>query len=143
MPHHAISKEPPITPAECMRRKRSALYAADFIQCKLQIPESFHARLTSMKIKYAMRGLDSVASAMIRKAMLEFSTHELVAPPPPIDFDKLKQITLHIPKDQFSFLKSICHRNRGVNLGVALETIGYYISSIGPSPHQISLFENF
>ena len=66
-----------------MKRKRQALSACGFVQCKLQIPKSFSQRLRYLKLLYNMRGLDSVVSAMIRKAIANYSVDELIAPPPP------------------------------------------------------------
>ena len=121
-----------------MQRKRQALQAADFVQCKLQVPVSFGERLKCLKSIYNMRGLDSVVSAMIRKAIANYSPSELLAPPPPPDHDNLKQIALHIPREHYIFLEAVSHRNRGVNLGVALETVGSYIGDLTPSPAQLS-----
>ncbi|WP_082384359.1 hypothetical protein [Erythrobacter sp. SG61-1L] len=129
------------SPAACMQRKRQALSAAGFVQCKLQIPESFGQRLKYLKLLYKMRGLDSVASAMIRKAMANCSIDELIAPPPPRDYDRLRQIALHIPNEHYAFLKAVAHRNRGINLGIALETIGSYVTDLNPAPLQLSLLE--
>ncbi|WP_242446210.1 hypothetical protein [Sphingopyxis lindanitolerans] len=116
---------------------------ADFVQCKLQIPVSFGRRLSHLKLLHNMRGLDSVVSAMIRKAMAIYSADELVAPPPPTDHDKLKQVALHIPSEHYAFLEAIAHRNRGINLGIALETIGSYVNDLTPMPSQLSLIEHW
>ena len=126
-----------------MKRKRQALSACGFVQCKLQIPKSFSQRLRYLKLLYNMRGLDSVVSAMIRKAIANYSVDELIAPPPPRDYDKLNQIALHIPSEHYAFLKAISHRNRGINLGIALETIGSYVTDLTPSPFQLSLLEKW
>lgn len=83
--------------------------------------------------------MDSVVSAMIRKVMANYSADELVAPPPPRDGDRLKQIALHIPREHHDFLEAVAHRNRGINLGIALETIGSYVTDLTPTPHQLSL----
>lgn len=128
-----------ITPAACMKRKRDALYAADFVQCKLQVPASFNERLKHLKRIHKMRGLDSVVSALIRKAMASYSLDELIVPPPPPDYDKLRKIALHIPREHYDFLRAVAHRNRGINLGVALETMGSYVEDLSPSPVQLSL----
>lgn len=124
-----------------MRRKREALYAADFVQCKLQIPVSFGERLKDLKALYQMRGLDSVVSAMIRKAITNYTADELVAPPPPEDHGKRKQIAVHIPREHHAFLEAVAHRNRGIPLGTALETIGAYVNDLTPAPQQLSLIE--
>lgn len=130
-----------VTPAACMRRKRQALYDADFVQCKLQIPVSFGERLKELKALYKMRGLDSVISAMIRKAITNYSPDELLAPPPPDDHNNKKQIAVHIPRDHYAFLEAVVHRNRGIPLGTALETIGSYVKDLTPAPQQLSLIE--
>jgi len=130
-----------VTPAACMRRKRQALYDADFVQSKLQIPVSFGDRLKELKATYKMRGLDNVVSAMIRKAMTNYSSDDLVAPPPPEDHKNLKQIAIHIPREHHAFLEAVAHRNRGISLGTALETIGAYVKDLTPAPVQLSLIE--
>ena len=124
-----------------MTRKRHALCAAGFVQCKLQIPVSFGQHLNHLKFLHDMRGLDSVVSAMIRKAMASYAADELVAPPPPKDHDKLKQVALHLPREHYTFLEAVAHRNRGINLGIALETVGSYVSNLTPTPLQLSLFK--
>src|SRR3546814_3645499 len=68
-----------------MARKRSALAAAGFVQCRMRIPASFHARLQNLKRQHRMRGLDSTVSAMIRKAMAHYAPDQLLVPPPPPD----------------------------------------------------------
>lgn len=130
-----------VTPAACMRRKRQALYDADFVQSKLQIPISFGERLKELKATYKMRGLDNVVSAMIRKAMANYSPDDLVAPPPPEDHMNLKQIAIHIPREHHAFLEAVAHRNRGITLGTALETIGAHVNDLTPAPVQLSLIE--
>lgn len=143
MARHATRNRAAITSAACMQRKRAALYAADFVQCKLQVPVSFGQRLKYLKLLHNMRGLDSVVSAMIRKAMANYSPSELVAPPPPRDHDLLKQIALHIPREHYAFLEAVAHRNRGINLGIALETVGSHVSDLNPSPLQLSFLEKW
>ncbi len=130
-----------VTPAACMRRKRQALYDADFVQCKLQIPISFAEHLKELKARHKMRGLDHVVSAMIRKAILAYSAAELVPPPPPDDHMNMKQIAVHIPREHHAFLEAIAHRNRGIPLGAALETIGAYVKDLTPAPVQLPLIE--
>jgi hypothetical protein len=130
-----------VTPAACMRRKRQALYDADFVQSKLQIPISFAERLKELKAAYKMRGLDNVVSAMIRKAMANYSPDDLLAPPPPEDHMNLKQIAIHIPREHHAFLEAVAHRNRGITLGTALETIGAHVKDLTPVPVQLSLIE--
>ena len=124
-----------------MRRKRETLYASGFQQCKLHVPESFGDRLKELKSQYNMRGSENVESAMIRKAMANFSPEDLLAPPPPPDFDKTRHIAIHIPREQYAYLEAIAHRNRGVTLGVALEAVGAYVSDLTPPPVQLSLIE--
>ncbi len=123
-----------------MQRKRQVMAAAGFVQCKLQIPISFGQRLNHLKFLHNMRGLDSVVSAMIRKAMANYSADELVAPPPPCDHDRLKQVALHIPREHYAFLVAVAERNRGINLGIALETVGSYVTNLTMTPLQLSLF---
>lgn len=130
-----------VTPAACMRRKRQALYDADFVQCKLKIPLSFGDRLKELKATYKMRGLDNVISAMIRKAIANYSSDELLAPPPPDDHQNRKQIAVHIPREHYAFLEAVALRNRGIPLGTALETIGAYVKDLTPVPQQLSLIE--
>lgn len=113
--------------------------AADFIQCKLQIPQSFGERLRYLKTEHKMRGLDTVVSAMIRKAIASFSPDELSVPAPPPDHDKLRQIALHIPREHYEFLRAVAHRNRGINLGVALETVAFYVRDLSPTPWQLAM----
>jgi hypothetical protein len=125
-----------------MRRKRQALYEADFVQCKVQIPFSFGERLKELKAAHKMRGLDNVVSAMIRKAEANFSPDDLVAPPPPEDHMNLKQIAIHIPREHHAFLEAVAHRNRGITLGTALETVGAYVKDLIPAPVQLALIEN-
>lgn len=141
MGHRAIQKRV-VTPAACMRRKRQALYEADFVQSKLQIPASFGARLKDLKAAHKMRGLDNVVSAMIRKVMANYSPDDLVAPPPPEDHMNLKQIAIHIPREHHAFLEAVAHRNRGITLGTALETVGSYVKDLTPAPVQLALIEN-
>lgn len=143
MTRRAVQNRVAITPAACMHRKRKALYSAGYVQCKLQIPVSFGERLKYLKLTYDMRGLDTVASAMIRKAMANYSPDEMVAPPPPPDHNNLKQIALHIPCEHYAFLKAVAHRNRGINLGIAFETVGSYVKDLTPSPFQLSLLERW
>lgn len=141
MGRRTVSKQVTITPADCMRRKRQSLYDSNFVQCKLQIPVSFGDHLKSLKAKYKMRGLDNVVSAMIRKAIANYSADELIAPPPPDDFKTVKQIAVHIPRDHHAFLEAVAHRNRGITLGVALETVAAHVSDLSPAPLQLSLIE--
>lgn len=127
------------TPAACMRRKREALYAADFVQCKFNIPASFRKRLSDYKSAYKMRGVEQVVMAMLDKAMTNYTIEEMRVPPPPSDGTSAKQIAIHLPREQHAFLEAIAHRNRGVTLGVALETVGAYVSELTPSPQQLPL----
>lgn len=129
------------TPAACMRRKRQALYDEGNVQCKMHIPFSFGERLKELKARYKMRGLDHVISAMIRRAMVDYSADELIAPPPPEDHMKRKQIAVHIPREHHAFLESVALRNRGIPLGVALETIGAHVSDLTPAPQQLPLID--
>lgn len=119
-----------------MARKRSALAAAGFVQCRMRIPASFHARLQNLKRQHRMRGLDSTVSAMIRKAMAHYAPDQLLVPPPPPDFDQLHQIALHIPREHHAYLSAVAHRNRGVNLGVALEAVGAYVPDLAAPPRS-------
>lgn len=119
-----------------MARKRSALAAAGFVQCRMRIPASFHARLQNLKRQHRMRGLDSTVSAMIRKAMAHYAPDQLLVPPPPPDFDRLHQIALHIPREHHAYLSAVAHRNRGVNLGVALEAVGAYVPDLAAPPRS-------
>lgn len=130
-----------ISPAACMRRKREALYDAGFQQCKLLVPPSFGDRLKQLKSDYKMRGIENVVSAMIRKAMANFSPEDLTTPPPPPDFDQSRQIAIHIPREQYAFLEAVAFRNRGITLGIALETVGAYVNDLTPPPVQLSLIE--
>lgn len=130
-----------VTSADCMRRKRQTLRDVDFVQCKLQIPRSFGERLKRLKAAHNMRGLDSVVSAMIRKVQADHGAHELRAPPPPADYDDLRQIAVHIPREHHAFLEAVSHRNRGINLGIALETVGHNVHDLTPSPRQLSLLD--
>lgn len=129
------------SPAACMRRKRETLYASGFQQCKVNVPESFGDRLKELKSQYNMRGLENVVSAMIRKAMANFAPEDLLTPPPPVDYDKTRQVAIHIPREQYAYLEAVAHRNRGVTLGVALETVGAYVTDLTPPPVQLSLIE--
>lgn len=130
-----------ITPAACMRRKRAELYAQGYQQTQLHIPASLHARLKSLKTQYKMRGLDNVVSALIRNAMANYSPEDLITPPPPADFDQIKKIAVHIPSDQHAYLEAIAHRNRGISLGVALETAAARVTNLTTPPVQFSLIE--
>lgn len=124
-----------------MRRKRQALYEEGNVQCKMHIPVSFGERLKELKARYKMRGLDHVVSAMIRRAMAEYSADELIAPPPPEDHMKRKQIAVHIPREHHAFLESVALRNRGIPLGVALETIGAHVNDLTAAPRQYNLID--
>lgn len=122
-----------------MRRKRSRLYEDGFVQTKLQIPISFAETLKELKSKYKLRGLDNVVSTLIRNAAATYSPDELVAPPPPEDANIMKKIAVHIPKEHYAFLEAVARRNRGITLGVALETIGAHVSDLSPVPDQPQL----
>jgi hypothetical protein len=124
-----------------MRRKRQTLYEADYVQCKMAIPLSFRERLKELKARHKMRGLDHVIASMIRKAMANYSVEELIPPPPPEDHMHRKQIAVHIPREHHAFLEAISVRNRGIPLGVALETIAAYVNDLTPAPIQLPLIE--
>jgi hypothetical protein len=124
-----------------MRRKRQALYAADYVQCKLQIPVSLGERFKDLKARHKMRGLDHVVSAMIRKAMATHSADELIPPPPSDDHIAVKKIAVHIPRELHAFLESIVVRHRGIPLGVALEAVGAHVSDLTPVPEQLPLID--
>ncbi len=124
-----------------MRRKRQALYASDYVQCKLSIPVSFGDRLKELKARHKMRGLDRVVAAMIRKAMATYTVDELTVPPPPEDHLNRKQIAIHIPRELYAFLEALAVRHRGIPLGVALETVAAHVSDLTPAPIQLPLID--
>lgn len=125
-----------------MRRKRAALQEADFVQTKLYVPKSVASRLQWLKARYGMRGYDTVAAAMIRRAMVDFDTADLVVPPPPADADeRLHELALNLPRDHYEFVQAVARRNRGVSLGVALETIAEHVKDLTAPPLQLSLIE--
>lgn len=130
-----------VTPASCMRRKRKTLSENDFAQCKLTIPTSLADRLKNLKAAHNMRGLDTVVSAMIRKAMAGYKASELILPPPLEDDDRPRQIAVHIPREHQAYLERVSRHFRGVSLGVALEAVAAQVTDLTPAPKQLSLIE--
>jgi hypothetical protein len=134
-------KKDSITPAESMRRKREALYANNYQQCKLSIPSSLFARLKETKQTYGLRGLDAVVENLVRRARQDYRPADLELPPEPQDGDEPHTITIHLPREQVDYLDSVVKRFRGVKLGVAFEAIAAVVDYQPRAPVQLSLIQ--
>jgi hypothetical protein len=124
-----------------MRRKRLALRANDFTQCKLTIPHSLYERLRGYKASYKLRSIEVVVSAILRKGMAAYKPGDLVLAPPPQPDDPPKTIAVHIPRQQYAYMEAVATHFRNVTLGVALETVAAVVTDLTPAPTQLSLIE--
>lgn len=124
-----------------MRRMRAELKEQGFCSCRTMVIPSLSDRFRDLKKKHKMACFNTVLSAMIRKAMAQYSIEEIRIPPPTEGESTTRGLNVYIPVEQYEFLERITYYNRGVSLGIAIEAVAACVDDLSPAAVQLPLLE--